>query len=78
MDRCGVGDSDADNANDMIDSTSRGPCADGRRKPDLVAPSTHVSGGVVQAAGPGPTGTADPCYNGDSICGGVGTIFYPA
>ena len=31
----------------------RGPCADGRHKPDLVAPGTHVSGGVVQAPNPG-------------------------
>ncbi|MGA2749246.1 MAG: S8 family serine peptidase [Verrucomicrobiota bacterium] len=77
-DDCNVGDNEADNANDMIDSSSRGPCADGRHKPDLVAPSTHVSGGVVQADNPGADGTADPCYNADAICGGVGNIFYPS
>jgi hypothetical protein len=77
-DGCGVGDSEAQSANAILDYSSRGPCADGRHKPDLVAPATHVSGGVVQAPDPGPLGTADSCYNGDSVCGGVGDIFYPA
>jgi hypothetical protein len=76
-DSCGVGDSDAQSANETPSFSSRGPCADGRRKPDLVAPSTHVSGGVVQAADPGALGTADACYDGDDVCGGVGSIFYP-
>ncbi len=77
-DECGVGDDEADSANEMTPQSSRGPCADGRLKPDIVAPATHVSGGVVQASDPGALGTADPCYNGDSICGGVGDIFYPS
>ncbi len=76
-DGCGVGDSEALSANEIAPFSSRGPCADGRHKPDLVAPATHVSGGVVQAPGPGPLGTADACYVGDSVCGGVGGIFYP-
>jgi hypothetical protein len=76
-DRCGVGDNEAENANGMAPFSSRGPCADGRRKPDLVAPSTHISGGVVQAPTPGPLGTADPCYVGDGVCGGIASIFYP-
>jgi Subtilase family len=76
-DTCGVGDDEAESANDMAPFSSCGPCADGRHKPDLVAPSTHVSGGVIQAPDPGPLGTADPCYNGDSVCGGVGNIYYP-
>ncbi len=43
--------------------SGRGPCADGRQKPDLVAPGTHISGGAPQAANPGPTtGTALPCF----------------
>jgi hypothetical protein len=45
-DGCGVGDNGADNANDIIGFSSRGPTADGRKKPDIVAPGTHVSGGV--------------------------------
>jgi hypothetical protein len=76
-DGCGVGDNEADDANEIASFSSRGPCADGRHKPDLVAPCTHVSGGVVQAADPGSFGTADECYNGDSVCGGIGNIFYP-
>jgi hypothetical protein len=77
-DGCGVADDQADDANSIAPFSARGPCADGRHKPDLVAPSTHVTGGVVQAANPGPTGTADACYDGDSVCGGVNSIFYPA
>jgi hypothetical protein len=77
-DDCGVADDEADSANEIAMQSSRGPCADGRSKPDLMAPGTHVSGGVVQAPDPGPFGTADPCYNGDSICGGIGDIFYPS
>ncbi len=76
-DRCGVGDNEAESANDMASFSSRGPCADGRRKPDLVAPCTHVSGGVIQAADAGALGTADPCYIGDGVCGGIGSIFFP-
>jgi hypothetical protein len=76
-DGCGIGDSEADDADEIPSFSSRGPCADGRHKPDLVAPSTHVTGGVVQAPDPGPLGTADTCYNGYSVCGGIGSIFYP-
>jgi hypothetical protein len=76
-DSCGVGDNEAASANEIAAFSSRGPCADGRHKPDLVAPSTHVTGGVVQAPDPGPFGTADACYNGDSVCGGIDSIFYP-
>ena len=46
-DGCGYVDIDADNANDMATYSSRGPCSDGRMKPDLVAPGTHVTGGVA-------------------------------
>jgi hypothetical protein len=76
-DTCNIGDSEAENANEIPSFSSRGPCADGRHKPDLVAPSTHVSGGVVQAADPGALGTADACYNAESICAGIDNIFYP-
>lgn len=76
-DGCGIGDNQAGSANEILDRSSRGPCADGRLKPDLLAPSTHVSGGVVQAADPGPFGTADSCYNAGSVCGGPGSNFYP-
>jgi hypothetical protein len=78
-DECGLGDSYAESANEIPYFSSRGPCADGRHKPDLVAPSTHVTGGVLQAANPGALGTADACYNADSICAGIyNNNFYPA
>jgi hypothetical protein len=77
-DGCGVGDNEANSANEVDVSSSRGPCADGRLKPDLMAPSTHVSGGVIQAPDPGPLGTADACFDADAICGGVGNNFYPS
>ncbi|HVP12833.1 MAG TPA: S8 family serine peptidase [Phycisphaerae bacterium] len=77
-DRCGYGDAYANSANDMATFSSRGPCADGRKKPDIVAPGTHVSGGVPQAASPGPTGTADPCFDASGICGGVGSLYFPS
>jgi hypothetical protein len=79
----GTTDSQADNANAIVDFSSRGPCADLRQKPDLVAPGTHVSGGVTQAANPGPDGTADPCFldigtNSIRVDGGSdGSIFFP-
>jgi hypothetical protein len=77
-DGCFIGDDEAGSANEIKTTSSRGPCMDGRLKPDLMAPGTHVSGGVVQAPDPGPLGTADPCYDGSSVCGGgVGVIFYP-
>lgn len=80
-DGCGTPDSDADNANAIIFFSGAGPCNDGRHKPDLVAPGTHVSGGAPQAPDPGPTGTAASCFFADAsgVCGGVGTnLFFPA
>ena len=78
-DGCGLTDSGANNANDIIFFSSRGPCADGRLKPEIVAPGTHVSGGVAQAPNPGANGTADGCFlaNGDGVCGLVSGLFYP-
>ena len=76
-------DAQADNANAIVAFSSRGPCLDLRAKPDLVAPGTHVSGGVTQAPDPGSTGTADPCYlnigtNDIGVDGGSdGSIFFP-
>ena len=57
-DGCSVTDSGADNANDIIDFSSRGPCTDGRKKPDIVAPGTHVQGAASFATN----------YNGDGVC----------
>jgi len=68
-DNCGLTDSGADSANDIISFSSRGPCADSRKKPDLVAPGTHVSGGAAQVT----------CFDGGGVCGGLtGDIYFPS
>ena len=84
-DGCGVPDTGADSANDIINFSSRGPCSDQRKKPDLVAPGTHVTGGVAQAPSPGTNGTANACFTSGGVCAlpGSGTIgdpdnFFPA
>lgn len=76
-DGSGVDDTGANSANDIISFSSRGPTTDGRAKPDVMAPGTHVSGGVAQDTNPGATGTALPCYNGSGVSGGPGSIFFP-
>jgi hypothetical protein len=66
-DGCGVANSGADSANDIIGFSSRGPVnalgGDGRIKPDIVAPGTHIEAGVPQSN-----------YNGSSVC----NQFFPA
>ncbi|HEY3266097.1 MAG TPA: S8 family serine peptidase [Armatimonadota bacterium] len=75
-DASGIGDTEANSANDMVSFSSRGPCADGRVKPDIVAPGTHVSGGVAQAATQAATGTADACFSASGVSGGAGGSKY--
>jgi subtilisin-like proprotein convertase family protein len=65
-DGCGVPDSGANHANDIIDFSSRGPTDDQRLKPDLVAPGTHVLGAR-------PT---HPGYTGSGTC--VGQSVFPS
>jgi hypothetical protein len=82
-DACDVSDSVANSADDVIDFSSRGPCRDGRMKPDLVAPATHVTGGAPQSSPPpAPTGigSALPCFDSLGICAlfGSGTPGDPA
>jgi hypothetical protein len=66
-DGCGIGNTGADSANDIIGFSSRGPVnsagGDGRIKPDIVAPGTHIEAGVPQSN-----------YNGSSVC----NQFFPA
>jgi hypothetical protein len=57
-DGCQIPPQGANNANDIIDFSSRGPTADGRIKPDLVAPGTHIQGAASQVTG----------YTGYSVC----------
>jgi uncharacterized repeat protein (TIGR01451 family) len=74
-DGCGVSDLGADSANDIISFSSRGPCADGRKKPDLVGPGTHVTGGVGQGPVLDPLGSALDCFSAEGVCalwGGAG------
>jgi len=77
-DGCTTPDTEANSANDIESFSSRGPCADGRMKPDLMAPGTHVTGGVAQSSPPPPptgTGSAIACFNSSGTCGlpGSGT-----
>lgn len=78
-DGCNVPDTGADNANDIIAFSSRGPCADQRKKPELVAPGTHVTGGVFQINNPPANGQAGACFNSGGVCAllGSGTIGDP-
>lgn len=71
QDACGIGDSGANNLNDVIGFSSRGPTADGRQKPDLMAPGTHITGGAFQVASPGLNGTADNSFIANGVCRGV-------
>jgi subtilisin-like proprotein convertase family protein len=76
-DGCGLDDTAANSANDIANFSSRGPTADGRQKPELVAPGTHISGGAPQAASPGQTGQGLDCYTGGGVCGGASGSFFP-
>ena len=82
-DNCGIADTGANNANDVIGFSSRGPTSDGRKKPDIMAPGTHVSAGVAQASIVSPTGSGTgaqlACFDGSGVCGGTGgSNFFPA
>jgi hypothetical protein len=78
-DGSGISDSRANSANDMATFSSRGPTSDGRNKPDIVAPGTHVSGGVGQAAQVATgTGTAIACFDGSGVSGGVSSMYFPS
>ncbi|MEO6393473.1 MAG: S8 family serine peptidase, partial [Pyrinomonadaceae bacterium] len=60
-DGCAVANSGADSANDIINFSSRGPVnsagGDGRIKPEIVAPGTHIEAGIPQSN-----------YDGSSVC----------
>ena len=81
-DGSGVSDAESDNANAIISFSGRGPCLDGRLKPDLMAPGTHVSGGVPQAELTGPVGDGQAlaCFpeDGSGVSGGPdNSLFFP-
>ena len=60
-DGCGIANSGANNWNDIASSSSRGPVdssgGDGRWKPEISAPGTHVQAGIPQSN-----------YGGSSLC----------
>jgi uncharacterized repeat protein (TIGR01451 family) len=84
-DGCGYTDSVADAATDLATFSSRGPTSDGRMKPDLVAPGSHVTGGVPQVwASTNVWGEALPEFWASSLCalsgsGATGSVdnFFP-
>jgi len=43
-----VFDGEADSVRDLLSFSSRGPTDDGRRKPELVAPGSHVTNAAAQ------------------------------
>lgn len=81
-DACAVSDTGADSANDIIDFSSRGPTSDQRRKPEIVAPGTHVTGGVAQNSLVNPaysgTGLAITGFDASGVCAGVNSNFFPS
>ena len=65
-DGCGVDDSEANDPEDIINFSGRGPTDDGRRKPDLVAPGTHVVGAAPQHGAYSGSGTCTKWLAGTS------------
>lgn len=61
-----IGPDGANNALDILRYSSGGPTADGRNKPDLTAPGTHVYGAASRA----------PFFNANGLCPGV-PIYQP-
>jgi hypothetical protein len=61
-----IGPDGADNVRDILRYSSGGPTSDGRAKPDITAPGTHIYGAASQAPG----------FFGDGLCPGVG-LFQP-
>jgi hypothetical protein len=69
LDGCGTRDEDADNVQELAFFSSTGPLADGRMKPDICAPGTHVTGAASQS----------PDFVGSGVCGPNDEgLFFPA
>ncbi|MBI4517448.1 MAG: S8 family serine peptidase [Deltaproteobacteria bacterium] len=63
-DGCGFTTAQGNDARDLASFSSRGPCADGRTKPEIVAPGTFIQGAAAQ-----------PTFNGSGVCGAAGNNF---
>ncbi len=61
-DGCGFGNASADNARDVASFSSRGPTGDARKKPEILAPGTHVQGAASRATGYDGTGVCNPYW----------------
>ncbi|HWP43026.1 MAG TPA: S8 family serine peptidase [Blastocatellia bacterium] len=59
LDGCQISSEGADDIDSIISFSSGGKTSDGRVKPDLVAPGTHIQGAASQ----------DAFYNGLGVCG---------
>jgi len=59
VDGCGIDSTGADDINSIINFSSGGPTADGRKKPDICAPGTHIQGARSQSRS----------FNAQGICG---------
>jgi subtilisin-like proprotein convertase family protein len=57
-DGCGIGNTGANSAMDIISFSGRGPTSDSRKKPEIVAPGTHIEGAASRATG----------YDGTGVC----------
>ncbi len=70
-DGCGTGDGEADSANDIVGFSSRGPTDDGRVKPEIVGPGTHVTGMAFVTPDSSGNATRVASYRADGVCAGV-------
>ncbi len=59
LDGCGIDSTGADDINELISFSSGGPTADGRTRPDICAPGTHIQGARSQAR----------FFNASGVCG---------
>ena len=64
----GCNTTEANNADDIAVFSSRGPTVDGRYKPEIMAPGTHIQGPASK----------DPGYDGTRVCGAPASSYYPA
>src|SRR5262249_2686995 len=62
----GIGPDGADNAQDILRYSSGGPTSDGRAKPDIIAPGTHIYGAASRSH----------LFFGQGLCPGV-PVFQP-